>query len=84
MLPRDSEAHQGSQGRAIGRVGKHRQRGKRVIGLGLREPRSVLKPPGRFNCCHDFVQTVAAAVFDDVADQCSALRFALRQRMDQG
>ena len=48
MLSLDSETRQRGKTCAVGRVGKRRQHGTRLIGLGLREPRSVL------NCAHPF------------------------------
>ena len=69
MLARGCEANQRGQSFSIRRLGKRRQCGKRLISLGLREPGSVLKAPGRFNCRHDFFQPFAAAA-------------ALRQEME--
>src|SRR5271163_1628908 len=83
MLARDRKSDQRSQSFSIRRFGQYRQCGKRLISLGAREPRSVLKAPGRFNCGHYVGQLLTTAIANDLANFGRPLRFALAQGVDQ-
>src|SRR5271170_1453178 len=83
MLTRDREAHQRGESLPVRRFWQRRQRRQRVVCLGLREPRSVLKPPGRFNRVHDLIESFAAAFADDLAYQLGPLGGRVAQRVDQ-
>jgi len=82
MLASDREAHQSGQGFPVWRLGEGRQRRQRLVGLGLREPRSVLKAPGGLNCTQDILEPVAATVADHFPHQLTAAVTG-SQRVDQ-
>ena len=84
MLALDREAGQRRESLAERGFRQGAECGQRVVGLGSREARSVLKPPGRFNCVQYFTQLLAAAVLDGGADHLARAAVGFAQGVNQG
>src|ERR1700688_2148082 len=83
MLAFDGEAGQCGKTVAERRFRKCREGGNRQISLGLREPRSVLKAPGRFNCSEDGAELLAATALDGGTDEARDPGITHAQGVDQ-
>src|SRR6185436_19893023 len=77
----DGEICEFAQGLLVRRLGKFGERLDGKGGLLPREPRSVRKPPGRFNCSRDCRQLRGAAQLDAAADDAALVLRAGTQRI---
>ena len=81
----DGEPGESSETLFVRRLWQRLEGCKCLIGLVLSEGASVLKSAGRFNCAHDDIELLEAAIFDGPANDRPNTRIrGLFERLDQG